>query len=130
MKKLYLKRFFEDEKTTLGILEIPGLNFPIFTLENAWRQNEIDISCIPKAVYLCTHYKSRKYSNNYQVLNVPGRKKILFHVGNRAKNTEGCILLGMACGNLKQEPAVLSSKKAIHLFRSIINQENFLLKIS
>ena len=130
MKKLFLKRFFADHRATLGVLQIPDLSFPLFTLENCWRQNMSDISCIPPAVYLCTPYKSKKYPDNYQLSDVPGRSKILIHVGNTAKDTKGCILLGMACGSLSNEPAILSSTEALNLFRSIINNQNFLLEIS
>ena len=65
------------------------------TAERPWKQNKINISCIPPGTY--TAYL-RKRSNGvlaYELRAVPGRSGILLHKGNiPQKDSKGCILVG------------------------------------
>lgn len=119
---LTLTRGFQDGRATLGMLRIEGREHdPIFTLENPYREGGVD-SCIPTGAYLCTSYSSPKFRDVYLVRDVPGRTAILFHAGNTAADTEGCILLGMQAMTSKGQPAVLQSKVALEYLRSIIGK--------
>lgn len=93
----------------------------MLTLEEAWRNNETKISCIPDGKYKIKRHRSPKFGITFRVENVPERSEILFHIGNTAKDTEGCILLGQRYGNLHTEPAVLNSNKAFQTFLKVMN---------
>ncbi len=130
MKHVLIKRAYSTDKVTLGMVDIEGIDHrPIFTLENPWRGNKPFVSRIPVNKYLCRPFSGRKYKNVYQVTDVPGRSYILFHAGNFESNTNGCILLGLSCGLLLGEAAVLSSRRAMKYFNSLIGNEDFYLTI-
>ena len=71
--------------------------------------------------------KYREYTKKFvghkgmiEVQNVLGRKYILFHIGNTAKDSEGCILLGnRANTNLKEKGFVCNSKDTYIKYFSI-----------
>ena len=89
------------EESTLGKLYLNG-EFICYTLENAWLDNKRNISCIPVGVYdvrvrLPRESATRDYLH-LLVKDVPNRTYILFHRGNTAKDTLGCILTGMDRG--------------------------------
>ena len=112
---LRLVRVSEFNGATLGVLCIN--DEPCFvTLEDAWRNNERMVSCIPQGKYKVKLHRSPKFGTTYQVMGVPERDHILFHAGNTHKNTNGCILLGMQYGKLGHESAVLASRSAFVQF--------------
>ena len=76
---------------------------------------------IPPGIYDCVSYPSTNYGMTYLV-KVPGRSYILFHWGNRAKDTTGCILTGRNIGWLYKERAVLDSKKAFDDMKRALKQ--------
>ena len=60
---------------------------------------------------------NRKVGNNvinttFEVLDVPNRSGILFHMGNTVDDTKGCILVASYYGVLNSLPAVLHSYAA------------------
>ena len=125
-----LTRSYKTDEVTLGMLQVAGVKHPpIFTLENPWKLNKIDISCIPTGMYLCKPYTSSKYPDVYELQKVTDRSKILIHSGNTEKDTSGCILLGLSAGELNSSPAVLNSRGALKLFRSILGKQDFLIDI-
>lgn len=85
------------EKSTLGKLYLNG-EFYGHTLELAWKDNEKNVSCVPKGVYEARKRsgdESAKYKYQHiEILDVPDRSKILIHIGNYPKSTQGCVLLG------------------------------------
>lgn len=104
-----LVRVKHTDKSTLGMLFIGG-SFIAYTLENPWLDNKRRVSCIPIGTYevgfRTTGGKHNQYAARYgkkhygmlEVKDVPNRTFILFHVGNWAKDTHGCILLGTRAG--------------------------------
>lgn len=115
MKQIRLIRIAEYNNATFGILCID--EEPCFvTLEDAWRNNERMISCIPAGLYQLKYHKSPRFGRTYQVMNVPNRDHILIHSGNTHKNTNGCILVGMQYGKIENESAVLASRSAFLQF--------------
>lgn len=124
-----LTRAWESDKATLGMIKIRGVEHdPIYTLENPERESTFD-SRIPEGIYRCSPYSGTKYKDVYLVNNVPGRTAILFHWGNTEKDSEGCILLGLASGMMGDDPAVMHSKLAVDLFRKLIGPRDFLLLV-
>ena len=127
---LILKRGFSNSKVTLGMLQVPGLNTPIYTLEEPWKDNQRNISCIPPGVYRCTPHNGRKFKGVWRLEGVPNRTAILIHAGNTTRDIEGCILVGLSHGNLRPRGvierlrAVLSSRKALNMLKSHIGSEN------
>ena len=83
------------------------------TLENPWRGNERGVSCIPTGTYRCvrSYYHAGGYEA-FHIVDVPGRSRILIHVGNTETDTRGCPLVGKRVGVLAGKIAVLQSKAA------------------
>ncbi len=117
--KLRLVRISEYNGATLGVLCVDGM--PEFvTLEDAWRDNERMISCIPVGRYKVMPRNSPKFGRTWQVMDVPERDHILFHAGNTHKNTNGCILLGLQYGTIENDMAILASRSAFHKFLDLM----------
>lgn len=115
MKRLTLVRVTEYNGATFGVLTLDGAPLCV-TLEDPWRDNERQISCIPQGRYKIRKHTSPKYGLCFRVDDVPERSHILLHAGNTSKDTLGCILLGMHYGSLGGEPAILQSKTAVREF--------------
>ena len=117
---LIIRDTFTD-KSTIGTLFINGERF-CDTLELPYINNESLISCIPKGSYkvrlrLPRESATRDYLH-LLVKDVPNRKWILFHRGNTAKDTRGCVLVG----NGRQQDFVENSRLAMDLvIKEILN---------
>ena len=99
------------------------------TLENPWVDNQRNISCIPEGVYpvrlrLPRESATRDYLH-LLVQEVPNRDWILFHRGNTAKDTSGCILVGLGSQQDFVSNSVLAMdlliKEILHLGGENIN---------
>jgi hypothetical protein len=98
MINLLLIRDTFSKESTIGELFLNGERI-CDTLENPWQDNQRNISCIPEGIYpvrlrLPRESASRDYLH-LLVQEVPNRDWILFHRGNTAKDTSGCILVGL-----------------------------------
>jgi hypothetical protein len=118
--KLLLKRTVKADRYTIGKLYIDGVYF-CDTLEDTDRGlfqytplkeivqiKQKDITAIPAGTYKITldvvspKYSQEKYKKQYEfcggrvprLLNVPGYDGILIHIGNKHKDTDGCLLVG------------------------------------
>jgi hypothetical protein len=127
MMQVILKREIISNRAVLGKLYLNNQEI-CKTLENPWLNNLPNVSCIPEGEYAVSLFSGKKYKNVYQLLDVPKRSYILIHVGNREQNTQGCILVGQSYGFLKQELAVLNSKKTLAKIKQLLPDE-FQLKI-
>ena len=92
------------------------------TLENPYINNERNISCIPAGQYKVRLRTERESATRYYlhllVKDVPNRSYILFHRGNTAKDTRGCILVGQT----RKQNRVNNSRLAMDLIvREILN---------
>tara|TARA_R110002126_G_scaffold5579_1_gene29464 strand:- start:1185 stop:1595 length:411 start_codon:yes stop_codon:yes gene_type:complete len=114
---------------TFGSLVLNGQ--PICnSLEPYSRDNQRRTSCINEGQYIVKKHKSPTYGDTYMITDIQGRDLVLFHWGNRARNSEGCIVLGEEFGELYGDWAVLSSKKAFNEFiEKLDGCEEFLLTI-
>ena len=95
---LLLIRDTFSKESTIGELFLNGERM-CDTLENPYINNEKNISCIPEGVYkvrlrLARESATRDYLH-LLIQDVPNRKWILVHRGNTAKDTSGCILVGL-----------------------------------
>ena len=117
---LLIRDTFTDE-SILGELFLNGERF-CDTLELPWRDNERSISCIPAGQYkVRMRYPRESATRDYLhllVQEVKDRSYILFHKGNTAKDTRGCILVGQG----SQHNKVNNSSLAMELLmKEIIN---------
>ena len=88
-----LVRVGQSEAGTFGVLRIGKVPFAV-TLEQPWRDNETNVSCIPPTEYACRRVDSPKFGDTFEVQGVERRSHILFHKGNTLADTHGCILVG------------------------------------
>ena len=114
MINLLLIRDTFSKKSTIGELFLNGERI-CDTLENSWQDNQRNISCIPEGVYpvrlrLPRESATRDYIH-LLVKDVKDRDYILIHIGNTAKDTSGCILVGLG----SQQDFVSNSTLAMDL---------------
>lgn len=129
--ELLVQRDSSVKGATLGTLSING-KFECYTLEDTvreipgcsvaeWKiQNE---TAIPQGTYTVILSVSNRFKMILpEVLNVPGFTGIRIHVGNYAKNTDGCLLVGTGKTDL---PMITNSKVA---FDALFNKLNVVFK--
>ena len=90
MSQLTLIRNVNGDKAILGKLYLNGA-IVCYTLENAAK-------AIPCGVYLVQNSKSPKFKRELPLVwnsGVPSSRGIRIHRGNTAKDSQGCILVGM-----------------------------------
>ncbi len=127
--KVVLKRYYQDDFVTLGNLQILNVDHkPIYILENPWKANIKNVSCIPSGTYICGPYSGMKFKDVYKVRNVPNRTDILIHIGNYTRETSGCILPGRGV-NYINEPMVTHSTLAMNMLRKMLGDSTFELTI-
>ena len=104
-----------SEYSTIGKMYIDGV-YECLTLEDKIRNKKLyGETAIPRGTYHVTIDYSPKYKKPMpHILNVPGFEGIRIHSGNTAKDTEGCILLGLTKG----VDFIGSSVKAFNKFYS------------
>ncbi len=128
-RELVLKRIAHNGNGTFGVLLEDGHPFAV-TLENQWRDNARDISCIPAGTYICQRVQSPRFGDTFEVMAVPNRSYILFHSGNTEDDTRGCILLGKSYGSLKGKTAILTSRLTVQSFmKRLEGKDTFTLTI-
>lgn len=125
MRQFKLIRVVYIPDGTFGVL-FDYDNSPIcLTLEREWRNNEKNISCIPRGKYVCKRVESPKFGDTFEVLDVPGRSHILFHKGNIEDDSHGCVVTGLKPGRYKGKVAVKFSKKAFGNFMNLLNPDDW-----
>ena len=124
-----LERFCYSDFGTFGDLIMPDGQV-LKTVERPWIDNKKSISCIPVGTYDCV---PRRYNRGgydaVEVTQVKNRSYILFHKGNFAEDSAGCILVCAAHGVLKNRWAGLSSDLAFDEFMGYVRGKNFRLII-
>jgi len=125
---LLLIRDTFSENSVIGELFLNGERM-CDTLENPWINNKKNVSCIPRGEYkvrlrLPRESATRDYVH-LLVEDVENRSYILFHRGNTAKDTRGCILVGLGSQQDFVSNSVLAMdlliKEVIHLGGENIN---------
>jgi len=125
-----------SDQSTTGQLEAGTHTF--FTIEPPWLDNRPDVSCVPAGTYKLIPYKSPVHGATWcldnPALNVYGtwpappgaRTRCEIHSGNFARQSEACILLGLAGDQMfdpttqVDEPAVEDSRDALAEFVAIL----------
>ena len=102
---LTLVRYTRTETAVLGSLYLNGA-FVCYTLENAAK-------AVPCGMYTVQNSKSPKFKRELPLLfrsNVPQSRGIRIHRGNTAKDSQGCVLVGM--GRSTEKSSVTESANA------------------
>ena len=97
---IHAYRTYHEHGTHTEIVFPEGETF--YCLENPWLDNKPYESCIPEGLYelklrdseIVTRTSKGMFHQGYEVVDVPNRTFIMFHVGNFVHDTEGCILVG------------------------------------
>jgi hypothetical protein len=129
---LILTRVRDTGMATYGVLTpVDPLRAPFaVTLERPWVNNTPQKSCIPVGVYECQRINSPKFGNTFTVTNVPNRSHILFHAGNIAADSLGCILIGHGFDAVKGTEGVVSSAKEFQEFLKLqLGTDRFTLTV-
>ena len=91
-----IRKEFTD-KSTIGELHINDV-FECYTLEDRYRPDGTKVpheTCIPMGTYpVVIDFSNRFQRKMPHILNVPKFDGIRIHSGNKADDTEGCILVG------------------------------------
>lgn len=110
---LFLQRIAQTPEYTIGRLEING-KFFCHTLEDAVREQKImHKTAIPEGTYKVVVNRSPRFKRDLPLLlDVPYFEGIRIHRGNTAKDTSGCILVGI---NSKKGMVLESTKYEVEL---------------
>jgi len=126
---LTLKRFAYTPMGTFGTITF-GDGLQLYTVERPWLGNKPNVSCIPVGKYIC---KPRKYFRGgydaFEVVGIPNRSHILFHVGNTMQDVQGCIALCSNLGTVKGIWGGVQSRAAFKLFMERMGNDEFQLTI-
>jgi hypothetical protein len=130
MRRVTLVRVERDQLTTVGVITTDTM-YQCWSLEPAWVDNALNISCIPAGSYECVWTTSSRFGKVYHVLDVPYRTGIEIHPGNYHTDTQGCILLGRALVKYMGKcPQLQESQMALMEFAQAMGNETFNLTIS
>jgi len=126
--KLEVKRTTFTDKSTIGELYIDG-EFFCYTLEDVVREEKISgETAIPAGTYKV----SITFSPHFQrylplLLDVPNFEGVRIHPGNKASDTEGCLLVG----STKSKDFIGNSRTTFELlYEKLKSEEDIELSIN
>lgn len=116
---------------TFGTLRVKDLII-CSTLEPEWRDNAPNVSCVPPGHYnlhnrpssLVERLTLGKHKTAWALASVPGRSAILFHPGNFANDTRGCILVGTQPATINGRPGVEKSQIAFAALMKVLERDS------
>lgn len=140
MTHITLTRLESSNQGTFGDFSLirNGTLESFYSGELPWRDNQSNLSCIPKGTYKVALVDWLKHNKKvYMVQGVKGRGGILIHSANYMGDMEkgyktqlkGCIALGERLGIMEGQKALLMSAPAIRRFYNLLNGESFELEI-
>lgn len=129
-RELLITRLSDDGIQTLGEFNVIGYSFSGKTMELPYKDNQHEISCIPKGIYFVEKRYSTTHGYHFHVKDVPNRDMILIHEGNYHFNYKGCIGVGKAFMDLNKDGLmdITETKSTLALLYSIM-PETFKLTI-
>lgn len=100
------------------LLRSTGVPFAL-TLERPWLANRRGASCIPRGRYQAKRILSPRWGETFLLGDVPGRSEILFHPGNLADDSAGCILVGERFQRFGQQDGIGDSREGFTEFMEL-----------
>ena len=91
-----LERWANTPFGVFGTLHVDGKTW--YTLEDDWRDNERNVSCIPAGSYRLRKVLHRGTLPTYEIYPVTDRTHIHIHPGNTEEDVQGCVMLGLRLG--------------------------------
>ena len=93
-----------------------------YTLEDKVRETKIPgVTAIPYGTYPLRVTHSPRFNKPLPLLfGVPGFEGVRIHAGNSAKDTEGCILVGLG----RNRGVLLNSRAALDRLMALLEEEN------
>lgn len=128
--RVTLTRNSDNGIETLGTINYE--NFRCLTLERPWKNNQKNISCLPKGTYECRYTFSPKFLKyTYELQNTSPRSGIRIHSANYFFDLQGCIALGDSYGDINKDGQrdILNSRATIKRFEQLLNYKPFTLVI-
>lgn len=122
MKELTLKRVHDSIWGCFGLLMDADV-FLCATLERPWEDNKPNVSRIPAGVYTCKRGVWPTFGLTFEITGVDGRFAILFHKGNFASDSMGCVILGSGFGMMNGQLALKDSGEAFSWFIKHLKDE-------
>lgn len=130
MKIVKIRRKQQDENQSLGFIEVTGeKNEPIYadiSLERGWRNNERNVSCIPKGMYTLKKEFSPKFTEMlWEIYGVEGRSECKIHPANRWKELNGCMAPGISVKDIDGDGYldVTSSRASLERFHAAMGDD-------
>lgn len=122
MQRVFLRRFAFGPMGTFGVLDVPGADLCVYTIERPWLDNVPFKSCIPSGIYpMSKHDTFTKKGAQWRIDDVPNRSAILVHVGNTIDDVVGCVAPGLALGFVNGKWGVVSSTNATTKFNAALD---------
>ena len=124
-----LRKTFTEE-STIGELSVNG-KFECFTLEDKVRAVKVfGKTAIPAGIYEVTITFSEKFRKQLPLLmNVPNFAGIRIHPGNKATDTEGCILVGTTKGKDFVGNSRVAFKALFEKIQKALTKEKVLVEV-
>jgi len=124
---IQIHRFWQDSNQTFGTCTVLGDdNQPLFvglSLERGWRNNEPNVSCIPKGSYEVELEYSNKFKMDlWEIKDVPNREECKFHAANYWHQLNGCVSLGLRAKKINSDGYmdITNSKDTMKAFHTAL----------
>tara|TARA_R110002020_G_scaffold304726_2_gene520537 strand:- start:511 stop:912 length:402 start_codon:yes stop_codon:yes gene_type:complete len=104
--RVILNRLLDTGKETLGSLTIHDelkKCYECKTLELSWRDNQRNVSCIPRGDYEVVVRFSEKHGEHFAIKDVDDRDYILIHSANYHTQLRGCVAVGRSYADLNED---------------------------
>lgn len=131
MTTYILRRTEQTDAATFGELVTEDGWKIALTLEEPWRRNMRNVSCIPAGTYeMFKRLSPKRGYTLWELRGVPNRDNVQIHVGNWLSDTEGCILVGTQHSDRIDTPSIAGSKLAFRLWMAAtVEDEEALLEV-
>lgn len=122
-----LHRYWQDQNQSLSTTTVlDNKNQPLFsslTLERGWRNNQKNVSCLPKGVYPVVLENSPRFGQKlWEIKETGERSECKFHASNYWTELNGCIAPGRRPTDMNKDGYldVTDSKKTLADFHKAL----------
>lgn len=127
-----ITRISDNGTETIGSLvaQNNGATFACSTLERPWKDNETNVSCIPKGTYSAS-VQTFHAEQRYELGGTSPRTGIFIHEMNYYSQSEGCIGLGVKPSDLNGDGQVdvTASANTVNSFMTFMQNKPFSITI-